>query len=498
MQRTTLKQSNKTSRYFFTSTIFFILLFLLSLSAFAEDKNSIATLRQIGKTFSTIAEKASPAVVGLKAERVVVRQYPFSQERPFDDSIDPFSDDFFDRFFFRFRSPRERSPQRKFKETRPVQGSGFIISSDGYILTNNHMVEKAKKVEIELADERKFTAEVKGADPESDVALIKIDAKDLPYLELADSDTLEVGEWVLAIGNPFGLSRTVTAGIVSAKGRSGVGLTTYEDFIQTDAAINFGNSGGPLINLDGKVVGINTAILGASGNIGIGFAIPINIAKAILPQLKEGKEIERGFLGVDIQELTPELAEYFGLKDTKGVLIPEVHKDSAAEKAGIKPNDIIVEFDGKAVESANELQKWVALSEPDTSVKIVVFRDGKKQTLTAELAKRPPLSELTGKGQAEQTMEELGFSVRDLTDELARRYDYEGQSGVIVSNAEPGSGAARAGIVPGVLIKEVNGEEVSNTREFNEAITKAKKKGSVLLKVRRERYTFFVLLSLND
>jgi len=492
-----LNQNRKTSHHIVITTFLLLVLFIVPPSAFAEDNNSIATLRQIGKAFASIAEKASPAVVGLKADRVVTREYPFSREWPSDDSIDPFSDDFFDRFFFRFRSPREYTPQRKHKETRPVQGSGFIISSDGYILTNNHMVEEAEKVEIELADERKFNAEVIGTDPESDVALIKIDAKDLPYLELADSDTLEVGEWVLAIGNPFGLSHTVTAGIVSAKGRSGVGLTTYEDFIQTDAAINFGNSGGPLINLDGKVVGINTAILGASGNIGIGFAIPVNMAKAILPQLKEGKEVKRGFLGVDIQDLTPELAEYFGLKDTKGVLIPEVHKDSAAEKAGIKPNDIIVEFEGKPTENAKELQNRVAMLKPGVEVKIVVFRNGKRETLTAELAKRPPLSEILGRGETEEALKKLGFSVRDMTDELAQRYDYKGQSGVIISNVEPGSSAARAGIVPGALIKEVNGEKINNTREFNEALTKAKK-GNVLLKVRRERYTFFVLLPLSD
>ncbi len=494
---TLFNQKSKTSHYLVLSIAILLFVFLWPVSVLGQEKNSIAALKETGKAFANIAEKTSPAVVGLKADRVIIREYPFMREWPLDEQLDPFSDDFFDRFFYRFRSPREQSPQRKYKQTRPVQGSGFIISSDGYILTSNHLVEEAEKVDVELSDERKFTAKIVGTDPETDVALVKIDANNLPYLELADSDKLDVGEWVLAIGNPFGLNRTVTAGIVSAKGRSGVGLTTYEDFIQTDAAINFGNSGGPLINLDGQVVGINTAIVGASGNIGIGFAVPINMAKAILPQLKSGKEISRGFLGVDIQDLSPELAEYFGLKDIKGVLIPEVQKDSAAEKAGLKPNDIIVEFDGKPIETAQELQKCVARLEPGTSVKIVVLRDGKRETLTAELAKRPPLSELQGKVEP-KTLEELGFSVQDLTADLAGRYGYEGQSGVIVSEVEPSSGAARAGIAQGALIKEINGKEVKNTREFNEQILNAKKKGSVLLKVRRERYTFFVLLKLSD
>jgi serine protease Do len=298
MEISTFKQKKT---YFVISTVLLILFFTISLSASSKstgrgashpsdltaDTNSIDTLRRMGKAFADIAQKASPAVVGLKAERTITRRYS-ARQWPFDDSFDPFSNDLFEYFFRRSPSPREQSPQREYQIPQTAQGSGFIISADGYILTNNHMVGEAEKVEIELADGRRFTAEIKGTDPESDVAVIKIDAEDLPYLELADSDKLEVGEWVLAIGNPFGLSQTVTAGIVSAKSRSDVGLTTYEDFIQTDAAINFGNSGGPLLNLDGKVVGISTAILGTTGNIGIGFAIPVNMAKAIYPQLRKG------------------------------------------------------------------------------------------------------------------------------------------------------------------------------------------------------------------
>jgi len=410
---------------------------------------------------------------------------------------DPFSDPF--EFFFR-RSPRQRSPQRqqprRYRVPRTAHGSGFIISSDGYILTNNHMVEGAKKVEVELTDGRKFTAEVTGTDPDSDVAVIKIDAKNLPYLELADSDALEVGEWVLAIGNPLGLSHTVTAGIVSAKGRSGFGLAVLEDFIQTDAAINRGNSGGPLINLDGKVVGMSTAIYGSSGNIGIGFAIPINMAKHAYKQLIESGIVERGFLGVGIQTLTPEFAEVFGLKNSKGVLVPEVTKDSAADKAGLKHNDVILELDGEPVESDSALQKRISMLKPGSRVELVVWRDGRRKTINVKLGKRPSTSKLTGTLPAD-IVGELGFTVETLTDELAERFGYEDQAGVIVTSLDRSSEAARRGIMPGMLIKEVNRQQVRNRKEFNEAIKKARKKGVALLLVRQE-YTRFILLPLSE
>jgi len=490
MRISTFKQKKTFSRYPVISTCFILLIFFSSLPTFAQDTNSIDTLRQMGKAFASIAEKASPAVVGLKAEKTITRQR-LLQEWPFGDSFDPFQDDLFE-YFFR-RSPRQRAPQREYRIPQTAQGSGFLISADGYILTNNHMVGEAERVEIELADGRKFTAKIKGADPESDVAVIKIDAKDLPYLELADSDALEVGEWVLAIGNPFGYSHTVTAGIVSAKGRS-AGLATYEDFIQTDAAINPGNSGGPLLNLNGKVVGINTAIYGSIGNIGIGFAIPINMAKAVYPQLMKGETVERGFLGLLPQNLTLSMAEQLGLKDAKGVIISEITEDSPADKAGLRHNDVILEFNGKPVESENEFRRNVALLKPGTNVEIVVWRDGKRKTLTATLEKRPPLDELVGSRTGR--FEELGFAVQNLTDELAERYGFQGQSGVIVTEVEPGSRAAQEGIRAGMLIKEVNFKPVKNTREFNEAIEQARKKESITFLVNDGRATRYIELKL--
>ena len=474
---------NNTVRYLIISAAF-MLLFAVPAPAFEGHDNSIATLRQMGKAFASVAE------------RTVTQEYP-TFGSPFGNPFsDPFDEDFFDNFFRR-RIPRSRPPQRQYPQT--AQGSGFIMSSDGYILTNNHLVRDAEKVVVELADGREFTATAEDikTDPDTDVALVKIDAKDLPHLELADSDKLEVGEWVLAIGNPLGLSHTVTAGIVSAKGRTGFRLATYEDFIQTDAAINFGNSGGPLINLDAKVVGINTAIVGATGNIGIGFAIPINMVKRVSDQLAKSGTVERGFLGVLPQDLNREMAKAFGLENGKGVLIPEVTPDSAADKAGLRHNDVILELDGEPVDSADAFRNSIAMFKPGTKVDLVVWRDGKSKKIKVELSKRPPEEELARTTPA-KTIEELGFSVQNLSDELAERYGYEGQSGVIVNRVEPGSQADRVNIVPGALIKEVDREEVKNTKEFNEAIEKARRKGNVLLLVKIERATFFALLRLSE
>ncbi len=474
---------------------FILLLFVTPLSTFAQDKESIATLRQMGKAFASIAEKASPAVVSIRAESTVVREYSQSPTWPFSD---PFDDDFFD-YFFRRRSPRQRPQQRR--EPRISQGSGFIVSSDGYILTNNHVVDQAEKVEVELTDGRTFSAEIKGNEPESDVAVIKINAENLSYLELANSDTLEVGEWVLAIGNPLGLSHTVTAGIVSATGRAGFNLAELENFIQTDAAINFGNSGGPLINLDGKVVGMNTAIAGSTGNIGIGFAIPINMAKYAYDQIVESGTVERGMLGVsNIQNLTPDNATFFGLgEDTKGVLVPNVMPNSAAEKAGVKINDVILEVNGTPVESIIDLQNRISMLKPGTEVELTIWRDGRRRNINVVLGKRSE-AETASSSLSTQAVEELGFTVDNLTDEIRQRYGYDNMNGVIVTDVARGSDAERNGITPGTLIREVNQQAVRNTREFNEAINRAKRqgRGRVMLLVNIEGTNYFIFLRLSE
>jgi serine protease Do len=483
-------KEKKHTRLFVISTLF--LLFTTPFYALGADPNSINALQQIGKAFSSVAEKASPAVVGLKAEQVVSQDSQSYFESPF-------GDDFFRYFFGQPGFPRQRTPrtpQRRNRQFQTALGSGFIISPDGYILTNNHMVEGAEKVNVELADGRKFTAKITGTDPDIDIAVIKINADNLPYLELADSDTLEVGEWVLAIGNPLGFSRTVTAGIVSAKGRS-VGLENIENFIQTDAAINRGNSGGPLLNLAGKVVGMNTAIYGATGNIGIGFAIPSNMAKHAYEQIREGGTVERGFLGIEFGQLTPDIAATLGLKeDTKGVVISKIVEDSAAEKAGLKRYDVIVEFENQPVEEGNQFLSRVAMLKPGTEVNLVVLRDGKREPFTIKLGKRPSEEELTS-GLPAGTIEKLGFSVINLSNELAEQLGYEGESGVVVREVEPGSQADQAGIATGMLIMEVNRQRIHNTKEFNEEIKNAQKKGKALLLVKQQDSSMPILVVIN-
>jgi len=497
-EKTCCRGGSRTARTVISVLLVF-LVFVAPLPALAEDAG-IDALRQLSKAFAKIAEKASPAVVGVKAEKTITYEQPTFRNWPFGEQFDPFDDDIFDRFF-RWYSPRRRAPrQRKYQQT--AQGSGFIVSDDGYILTNNHLVGDAEKVLVKVGEDPEVEAEVIGTDAESDVAVIKIDAKGLTHLEMADSDKLEVGEWVVAIGNPFRLSQTVTAGIVSAKGRSGFRLPghipEYQDYIQTDAAINIGNSGGPLLNLDGKVVGINTFIISQTGGyVGIGFAIPINMAKFVYQRLVEGGQVERGYLGIIYQELTPESAPTFGLdKDTKGVAVTQVIEDSAADKAGLKRYDVIVELDGQPVENGNQFLNRVAMLKPGTKVKIVVLRDGKRKTLTAKLEKRPPLDQAPG--AEPKIQQQLGFTVKNLSDEYAQRLGFEGLSGVLVTSVEAGSQAAKKGITAGMLIMEVNKEPVNNTKEFDEAIKKAKKEGIALLLVHDGSYTKFVVLNLVD
>jgi serine protease Do len=469
--------SKDKSRRFLSSTVLVLLLLAWPVAAFGEDDQSIAVLRRMGKAFASIAEKASPAVVGIRAVQVV-KDGDGSREYSSGDPRSPFGDDFFE-YFFRRQAPRRfQRPEPK----QVAQGSGFIVTKDGYILTNNHLVGGAEDVTVTVGDGRKLKAKIIGADSETDVAVVKIDGQDLPYVELANSDGLEVGEWVIAIGNPFGLSHTVTAGIVSAKGRSQIGVADYEDFIQTDAAINFGNSGGPLLNLDGKAVGINTAIIGPGGNVGIGLAIPINMARGVYEQLKENGKVVRGFLGIGIQDLQPGMGEFFGVENGKGAVITSVVEKSPAEKAGIKPDDIVVELEGEPVTSANELMNRIAVQKPGSEVRLVILREGKRKTFTVELDKRPQEPGLAA-GDTNVTQEQLGLAVQTLTEELAQRLGYENLSGVVISEIQSGSLAEEYGLQPGMLITEVNRDPVRNVRQFKEALTKAQSGGKVLLRV---------------
>jgi serine protease Do len=470
---------------------------LMPLSAFAEDDQSIAALRQMGKAFALIADKASPAVVGIRATKTLEDEASSGEYS--EDPSNPLNEEDLFEYFFRRQQPRRYGQPRRYARPAPrqvAQGSGFLVTVDGYILTNNHLVGDSEKISVELADDRTVDAKIIGVDPDSDVAVIKIEGEDLPYLELADSAALQVGEWVLAIGSPFGLSHTVTAGIVSAKGRSRIGVANYEDFIQTDAAINLGNSGGPLLNLDGKVVGINTAIIGPGGNVGIGLAIPVNMAKDVYRQLKETGSVVRGFLGVYPEDVEPDMAEFFGLKEARGVLISQVTEGSAADDAGLKRDDVIIRFDGVTVDNANEFRNRVAMYKPGSEVEVVVLRDGKEMTFTVKLAQRP--DDAAAAGDQPESSDRLGFTVQALTEELAQRLGYEGLDGVVVTDVEPGSQADEKGIRRGSLVREVNRERVSNVREFKEAIRKAQERGKVLLLVRYDGLDRYIVLQSGE
>lgn len=470
-------------------TVLVIFLFFV-FSAFAPavlaQDTALDKVREIGKAFAEVAKGASPAVVYIQVEKTVTSSPEWGA--PF-----PFGDDFLRRFFG--VPPGYQIPQQKRRVVG--QGSGFIVSSDGYILTNNHVVGDADRVVVKLLDGREFKAKTIGTDPHTDIAVIKIDATDLPVLPLGDSDKLEVGEWVLAIGNPFGLSHTLTAGIVSAKGRTSLGITDFEDFIQTDAAINPGNSGGPLINLAGQAIGINTAIFSQSGGyMGIGFAIPINLAKNIRDQLIAHGTVTRGYLGIVIQDLTPELAKTFGLKEAKGVLIAEVANGSPAEQAGLKQGDVIVELNGKPVESVGPFRNQVALIPPGTLVNLTLMRNGEHISVSVKIGKSPHKGRVAM--SSSDILQKLGFTVEDLTKDLAEQFGYQGETGVIVTQVLPGSVAQAAGIRPGTLIKEVNRRRVHNVQEFNKALALAAEKETVLMLIKNGQGSRYVALSLRE
>lgn len=476
--------------------LFLAVVCLLTITEFVTpvyaQKPGIESLRNTSKAFAAVAREVSPAVVFIQVEQSIKNQPTERFFSPFGEGS-PFGDDFFRRFFGE-PLPEKPEKSRKTPQQHIVgQGSGFIITTDGYILTNNHVVGNADKITVSLKDGRVFTAKTIGADALSDVAVIKIEAKDLPVLPLGNSDSIEVGEWVIAIGNPFGLSHTLTVGVVSAKGRSGVGLADYEDFIQTDAAINPGNSGGPLVDLDGNAIGMNTAIFSQSGgNMGIGFAIPINMVKSIKDQLVNSGSVTRGYLGIMIQELTPELTEHFGLKDQKGILISEVTKGSPAEKAGLKQGDVVIEFEGNPTEKIGPFRNSVSLMTPGSKKQITVLREGKRKTLTIAIGKLTNDNLVVGDTSSQ--MHNLGITVQTLTSDLARQFDIKGEKGVVVTQVMPGSIAEMSGIEVGSIIEEVNRNPVRNTEEFKHALEKTPEHGTVLLLVKGKNYSRYITL----
>ena len=432
--------------------------------------------------FVSLAKKMRPVVVNIST--VTVSEGRGGQEfaSPFGEE-DPFND-FWRRFF---GGPAPRGPQRQ----RSL-GSGFIVDGDGSIITNNHVVENASKIVVKLSDDdQEYEAKVVGRDSKTDIAVIKINAKvNLATASLGDSDRLDVGEWVVAIGNPFGLDSTVTSGIVSAKGRH-IGQGPYDNFIQTDASINPGNSGGPLINLRGEVVGINTAIFSRTGgNMGIGFAIPINLVKELLPQLRGKGKVTRGYLGVLIQKVTPEIAESLGLEKPQGALVANVSKDGPADKAGVKVGDVIAEFDGKEVKDSGDLPIIVARTAVDKKVRMKVLRDKKEVVLNVavgELKDEEVVASAPEKG-------ELGLTVQRLTPQMAESLGLDKTEGVVVAAVEPGSAADEAGIRRGDVIMEVDRKAIRNLDEYKKAVAAIRKGRGVLFLVRRGDSTLFLAL----
>ena len=443
--------------------------------------DKLTTAKSLGQAFVEVAKKVQPSVVNVSTEKTITM-------KPWDRyGEDFFKGSPFEDFFKGFGiTPREKG--KEYRQKQRSGGSGVIVDKEGYILTNNHVVEGADKIKIRLIDGREFTATVKGQDSRTDLAVLYIKAKDLPVATLGDSDKLDVGEWAIAIGSPFGLEHTVTVGVISAKGRTGLGTGTYEDFIQTDASINPGNSGGPLINIDGEVVGINAMII--QPGTGIGFAIPINMAKQILNDLIKQGKVVRPWLGISVQDLTPEMAEQFQVKEKEGVLVAQTHPGTGAEKGGLTSGDIIKALDDKAIKNVNELIKEIQKKKVGQKVKLSMVRDGKPTTIEVTLSAMPDKPEAMKEKEFE---EKLGARVQEWTPQLAARYriSAEIKRGVVVISVEEGSPADDLGLQEGDVILEINRKKIETVKDFEKAIKDTNFEKGVVLRLHRRGNTFY-------
>ena len=433
--------------------------------------------------FAPVVKKALPSVVNISSSKVTKMPTGFSQQMP----DDPFFRQFFGRDFNR-NAPREVPEQRE-----KALGSGVIMTSDGYLLTNNHVVDGATDVRVTLGDKREFKAKVVGTDPKTDIAVLKIEASGLPAITIADSSKVQVGDYALAIGDPFGVGQTVTMGIVSATGRSHLGIEEYEDFIQTDAPINHGNSGGALVNDRGQLIGINTAIIahGSDGNQGIGFAIPANMARSVMDQLVKSGKVTRAYLGIVPQDVTPAIARAFGEKEMRGALVGDVSAGSPAEKAGLQKGDIILSVNGKSVADSNDLRMTISMMAPDSSVNLKVFRNGAEREMAVKLGELPTTRAAVEHESNGSKSALSGVSVEDLDAQTAHELGIPANSqGVVVTDVKPSTAAAEAGLRRGDVIQEVNRKAVKNTSDFERAITASKEE--TLLLVNRKGSTLYL------
>lgn len=458
--------------------------------AIQTDSSALSIAEQMSNAFANVAARVNPSVVTVFTETdVKVQQQPFSGG-PFDQFFG--GDDFFKRFF--------ESPQPQGNMKRMGLGSGVIIDKDGIVLTNNHVVDDADNIKVRLMDGREFEAKVKGTDKETDLAVITIDAKDLQAIKIGNSDKARVGDWVLAIGSPLNpqLEHTVTSGIISAKGRSSVGLSQYEDYIQTDAAINPGNSGGALVNLKGELIGINSAIATRTGGfMGIGFAIPTNLAKKVTSDIIEKGKVIRGWLGVYIQNITPEIAKAMKLKVSKGVIVSKVQDGSPADKAGVKEEDVVLSFNGQKVDNTVELSTRVAGTSPGTNVNLQILRDGNEKSVSVKLGELTPEKAQLAQGQT--TYSDLGLKVSNISPDLANKYNLPNdQKGVIVTAVEQNSTATQVGIQEGDVIIKVNRVDIHSVNDFNQEIRKVKPGENVLFYVMRGNGNFFVAFTMPE
>lgn len=437
--------------------------------------------------FSTVAQKAIPAVVSIQVKTKSLHQNGSTE------ASDLFSDDFFQRFFGAPLVPQ-------IPEMELGQASGFIISPEGYLITNSHVVKNATEIEVTLNDKRRLSAKVVGQDPSTDVAVLKIDAKNLPYLKLANSDAIKIGQWAIAIGTPLGLEASLTVGVVSAKGRTNLDIARIEDFIQTDAAINRGNSGGPLLNLNSEVIGMNTAIVsnnGSGGYMGIGFAIPSNIIKNDFDQILTNGSVSRGYIGVILQQVDTDLAQALGLDKAEGALVADVSKDSPAEKAGIKQGDVILKYEGQPVSSIGSLRNAIALMNPGTKVKLAILhKDKSTSNLVIEVGNFPVVAEQ--KASSSRKENKLGIEVQELSSEMARSLGTGDQKGIVITKVQPNSPAAWAGLKKGTIIVSINQQAVTNLDQFYKLLeAHDSAKTPLLLLVKQGDVTRFISIRIN-